>query len=388
MTIKSYVQKEKNYLIELRRYFHAHPEVSLKEYETANKIEAELDKLAIPHQRIGDTGVYAWIDGDREGSVIALRADIDALNMQDLKDVEYRSQNDGVCHACGHDAHAATLLTAAKILASKKSEFHGRVKLCFQQAEEIGQGGRLFVQAGVLKDCERVFGAHVSSRINAGNVSITAGPNNASCDYFKIEITGKGAHVSRPDLGVDALYIASQVVTSLQSIVARTQNPLDPVVVGVGKLYAGTQYNIIAEHAVLEGTTRTFTNETRTKVNGFVEKIANEIAGIYGAEVKVTFEKFAAPLINDAQACEEVKSIAETILDKECIITNLEKAMGADDFADFLQEVKGMYAFIGTNNKVNENTAQAHHHGLFDIDEESLLISCNLYVDYALKILK
>ncbi len=389
MTVKPYVLAEKAYLTDLRRHFHAHPEVSLQEYETCKKIEGELDSMGIPHKRIGETGVYGWIDGKKagDGVTVALRADIDALAMEDLKEVPYHSQNAGVCHACGHDAHTATLLTAAKILKAKENEFSGQVRLFFQQAEEIGQGARQFVQAGLLDGVTRVFGAHVTSHLDSGKISLTAGPQNASCDYFKIQIHGKGAHVSTPQLGVDALYIASQIVVQLQTIVSRNTDPLETVVVGVGKLQAGTQYNIIAEHAVLEGTTRSFLPEVRKFTNDRVVRIAKETAALYGAEAEVEFLDFAAPLVNDAKAVEEVTAVTAEFLPREDIISDFQKALGADDFADYLAVTRGMYAFVGTRNSKDPHTAVAHHHGLFDVDEEALLISCNVYVDYALWVL-
>lgn len=389
MTVKPYVLAEKAYLTDLRRHFHAHPEVSLQECETCKKIEGELDSMGIPHKRIGETGVYGWIDGKKagDGVTVALRADIDALAMEDLKEVPYHSQNAGVCHACGHDAHTATLLTAAKILKAKENEFSGQVRLFFQQAEEIGQGARQFVQAGLLDGVTRVFGAHVTSHLDSGKISLTAGPQNASCDYFKIQIHGKGAHVSTPQLGVDALYIASQIVVQLQTIVSRNTDPLETVVVGVGKLQAGTQYNIVAEHAVLEGTTRSFLPEVRKFTNDRVVRIAKETAALYGAEAEVEFLDFAAPLVNDAKAVEEVTAVTAEFLPREDIISDFQKALGADDFADYLAVTRGMYAFVGTRNSKDPHTAVAHHHGLFDVDEEALLISCNVYVDYALWVL-
>ncbi len=389
MIVKPYVLAEKAYLTDLRRHFHAHPEVSLQEYETCKKIEGELDSMGIPHKRIGETGVYGWIDGKKagDGVTVALRADIDALAMEDLKEVPYHSQNAGVCHACGHDAHIATLLTAAKILKAKENEFSGQVRLFFQQAEEIGQGARQFVQAGLLDGVTRVFGAHVTSHLDSGKISLTAGPQNASCDYFKIQIHGKGAHVSTPQLGVDALYIASQIVVQLQTIVSRNTDPLETVVVGVGKLQAGTQYNIVAEHAVLEGTTRSFLPEVRKFTNDRVVRIAKETAALYGAEAEVEFLDFAAPLVNDAKAVEEVTAVTAEFLPREDIISDFQKALGADDFADYLAVTRGMYAFVGTRNSKDPHTAVAHHHGLFDVDEEALLISCNVYVDYALWVL-
>lgn len=390
MAIQDYVLAEKEYISHIRRHFHAHPEVSLKEFETCKRIEQELDTMEIPHQKVGETGVYAWIDGKKEGTktVVALRADMDALAMEDLKDVPYHSQNAGVCHACGHDAHTATLLAAAKILKKKENEFSGQVRLFFQQAEEIGQGARLFVKEGLLEGVNRVFGAHVSSRIDSGKISLTSGPQNASCDYFKIKVKGKGAHVSTPHLGVDALYIAAQIVVALQSIVARNTAPLETVVVGIGVLRAGTQYNIVAENAEIEGTTRSFDPQIRKDTNDRVTQIAKQVAQMYGAEAEVEFRDYAAPLVNDAQAVAEVTAVTENICGKENILSDYPKALGADDFADYLAVTKGMYAFVGTRTVANENTARAHHHGLFDIDEEALLLSCNVYVDYALWVLQ
>lgn len=394
MALKEYVLEQKEYLTNMRQYFHAHPEVSLQEYHTCEKIEEELNLAGIPHRRVGETGVYAWIDGKKETAdqkkasrIAALRADIDALAMEDLKTVSYRSSNPGVCHACGHDAHAATLLTAARILKSKEQEFSGQIRLFFQQAEEIGAGARLFVQDGLLEGVSRVFGAHVSSRLKSGKIALTAGPQNASCDYFKIKVTGRGAHVSTPHLGVDAAYVASQIVVNLQSIAARSTNPLDTIVVGVGVVRAGTQYNIVAEHAELEGTTRTFLPEVREFTNRRVREIAEQTAHMYGAEAEVEFKDFAAPLINDPQAVKEVTAVTEQLIDREQIVGDFEKALGADDFADYLAVTKGMYAFVGTHSEKKPGSGVAHHHGLFDVDEEALLLSCNVYVDYALWVL-
>lgn len=387
--VKDYVQNEKEHLIALRRWFHRHPEKSLCEFETAKKIEAELDAYGIAHERVGETGVYAYIKGELgDKPIIALRADIDALEMQDLKDVPYKSKYDGYAHACGHDAHTAVLLCAAKILQAKKAEFSGEIRLFFQQAEEIGQGGQQFVNAGLMKDVKRVFGAHMCSSLDSGDISLTPGPMNASCDYFKIEVTGRGAHVSTPQLGVDAVYIASQIIVNLQSIVARATDPINTVVVGCGVLQAGTQYNIIAEHALIEGTTRTFDANTRTKTNERVKTIAESIAKMHQGEAKVTFKAYASPLINDETAAKEAYEVAKDIIGEDHIITSQQKMLGADDFADFLEQAPGVYAFIGTRNENNPNTAVAHHHGLFDIDEDAMLASCNLYVDYALAILK
>lgn len=385
MSIKDYVLKEKDYIISLRREFHKYPEASLKEYKTAKRIEEELDKLEIPHKRVGETGVLGVIKGGNSSNkIIAIRADIDALKVPDDKEVEYKSQNQGFHHACGHDAHTASLLGTAKILKEREEELNGEVRLFFQQAEEIGQGAKIFIKEVALDGVEEILGAHVSSHLDVGKVSVTSGPISASCDYFKITVKGKGGHVSVPHLSIDALYIASQIVINLQSIVSRQTDPIDTVVVGVGLISGGTIYNAVAEEVVLEGTTRTFSFETREKTNKNVEKIAKSIGEIYGAEVSVEFKDYASALINDEKVSEEVAYIANDIVGEENVITNSQKRLGADDFAEFLIEVPGTYINVGTKNSCNSNTSSEHHNHLFDIDEEGLLITTNIEVEYAL----
>lgn len=385
MNIKDYVIKERDYIYSLRRYFHKYPEESLKEYKTAKKIEEELDKLNIPHKRVGETGVLGIIKGKKTSNkVLAIRADIDALKIPDLKEEEYKSENDGYNHACGHDGHTASLLGTAKILKEREEELAGEVRLFFQQAEEIGQGARVFIKEGCLDGVEEIIGAHVSSGIDLGKVSVTSGPSFASCDYFKITVKGKGGHVSAPHLSIDALYIASQIVVNLQSIVSRQTDPIDTVVVGVGLIKGGTTYNTVAGEIVLEGTTRAFTFESREKTNKSVEKIAKSIGESYGAEVIVEFRDYASPLVNDEGVSAEVAIIAKDIVGEDNVITNHPKKLGADDFAEFLVEVPGTYIQVGTRNKTNSNTSVAHHNDLFDIDEEGLLIITNIETEYIL----
>ena len=383
MSLLQDVLDRKDYCIELRRWFHQNPEPSLEEYETANRIESELDKLGITHTRVGDTGVYATIKGLKgEGKVLIIRADIDALRIQDLKTCDYASKKDGLMHACGHDAHTASLLTLASILKEKENEFAGEIRLFFQQSEENGQGARQFVKAGLCKGADRVIGYHGNSTLEVGTVSCTPGPNNASCDFFRITVKGKSAHVSKPHQSIDALVIASQIVVNLQSIVARNTDPLDTVVVGIGVLKAGTTYNIVAEDAILEGTTRTFNAESREKTNGLVTSIAKDIAKAYGGSAEVHFESFANPLINNDEVTEEMALCAEKIVGKENVIRNQVKRLDADDMADFLQEVPGTYVFVGTKNNSNPDTASAHHNGHYDLDENSMLIAASCLLQY------
>lgn len=387
MNISQLVKNEEKYIVELRRYFHANPEPSLKEYNTANRIENELKALNIPYERVGETGVIAYIGDSKKGKTVALRADIDALEIEEVNEVEYASVNKGLMHACGHDAHIASLLGAAKVLKSKEDEINGSIKLIFQQAEEIGQGARQFVSKGHLKDVDNVFGIHVSSDLDTGKISVTPGPIAASCDYFKIKITGKSSHVSKPHTGVDALYIASQVVVNLQSIVSRETDPTDTVVVGIGVLNSGTRYNIVAKDAVLEGTYRTFSRETRSKTRDSIERIVKSIADAHGGKAEIEFRSYASPVINDEDSSLFAAEVAKEIVDEDNVITNQEKSLGADDFAEFQAEVPGVYAYVGTRNPLDKGTQYPHHNERFNIDEKSLLVATELYIQYALKYL-
>lgn len=425
--MKPYIEKRREELVSLRRHFHMYPEVSMQEFQTAERIEEELDKLQIPHRRVGETGVMGilgretlsqgtpgreshskgtlsqgnpshGISGEnipkentlsREGEggcTVVLRADIDALRIQDTKRVSYASRHEGVMHACGHDAHTAALLGAAAALKEEESRLNGTVRLFFQQGEEYGQGARIFIREGLLQRADRVFGIHVASNIPVGCVGLSAGPVNASVDHFTIRVTGKCAHVSTPHLGVDALYTAAQIVNALQAIVSRQTNPTDTVVVGIGVLQAGDAYNIVAGSAQIEGTTRCFTQEIREITNRRVREIAEAVGKANGAEISVEFENFGPPLVNDRAVCDEVREVAAGIVGEEHVVPR-ELSLAGDDFAEYLLHVPGAYAFVGTGNPANPDTTAAQHAHNYDIDEEGILIAANLYTDYAMKML-
>lgn len=389
MSIPDYVKEQQEYLVSLRRYFHRYPELSLEEFNTASKIEEELDKMEIEHKRIEETGVVAVIENivNKEGAqTIVLRADIDALPINEENNVIYKSKNKGIMHACGHDAHAACLLGAAKILKKNISQINGKIIFIFQMAEEIGSGAKKFINAGYLDNVDRILGIHMASYLPVGKIGIKSGESNASCDYFKITVTGKSAHVSKPHLGIDALYIASEIVCSLQSIIARSMNPLESAVVGIGKMESGTNYNIIANKATLEGTTRCFNKKDREYINNKVISLSKKIAESYGASCEVEFIDYASPLINDSKVAKEVYDVASKIVSKDNIIQDVTKNLAADDFAEFLNKGKGLFAFIGSQG--GKETAYPHHHEKFDIDEEALLVGTSLYVDYTMEKLR
>lgn len=372
-------------VIALRRYFHQHPEPSLKEYETIKRIKEELDKLDIPYESVGETGAIGTIEGKKgPGKTILLRADIDALELEDAKDVPYKSKTEGLHHACGHDGHTSALLGAAKILKKHADKFSGTIKLAFQQAEEIGAGARQFVQGGFVEGVDQVFGLHLDSSVPVGKLVSVSGATNASCDIFKINVHGKSAHAARPDQGIDALLAASAITVELQSIVGREINPLDNVVVAVGVLNAGSRYNIVANHAYLEGTVRTFSHETRAFVLEAVERIARDVAKSHRATIEFENYDAAAPLINHEEPAQRAARIATDIVGEENVIKDLPKSLGADDFADFLAVAPGVYARVGTRNLDDEKTWFGHHHENFDIDERGLAHATELHVRYAL----
>lgn len=384
MTIQQEVAAREEELIALRRWFHTHPEASCEEYHTAERIERELDSVGIEHRRVGETGVYGVIYGGQPGGgVIALRADIDALKIQDEKTEPYRSQTDGVMHACGHDAHTASLVEAAKILQSRRGGFAGQVRLFFQQGEEVGYGARVFLNEGLLDGAGRVFGVHMASEVPVGVVGVKAGPNNASVDHFTIRIHGAAAHVSTPQRGVDALYIASQLVVALQAVVTRRISPIDTVIIGIGVLRAGDTYNSVAKEAVLEGTVRVFTPELRAFVHEQVSNMAVQTAALYGGTADSEWEDYTSPLSNDPAVCGEVSELVRAYWGDKALMTDRPLSLGGDDFAEYLLRVPGVYAYVGSGSEKNPNTTMPHHCGLFDIDERALGVAASLYAGYA-----
>lgn len=388
-TIRKAVEDDHAYVVGLRRHFHENPELSRHEDATNERIIEELTSLGLEVHRIPEHSLYADIEGELPGSdAIVLRADIDALPVEEADDRPYKSHVPGVMHACGHDAHIAGLIGAARVLVANRHLFGGTVRLVFQEGEEVGYGGRKVVDSGALDIASRTFGIHMASYIPVGSVGITEGPNNASVDYFKISIEGHGAHVSTPEAGIDALYIASQIVIAAQALVTRRINPTDSVLIGIGKLEAGTAYNVVAESATIEGTIRALLPETRQKVKRELEELVNHIATIYGGTGSIHYEDYTSPLINDATSAHEVQNTAFALLGEDKVITNRPASLQGDDMAELIIRVPGSYAFVGSANAERPNTQVSHHNGSFDIDEDALLVSTALYAQYAIDYLQ
>lgn len=386
--IQQAAKKEWEYTRQLRRHFHMYPEIAREEYRTADKIEEELDKLGLAHSRVTETGVYAELQGELPGDkTIVLRADIDALPVTEEHECPYQSRIPGKMHACGHDAHAASLLGAARILCAHRDLFGGTVRLTFQPGEEIGYGARFFVDGGYLDGADRTFGVHMASNVPAGKVVLMPGPNNASVDWFRITVHGKTAHVSTPEMGVDAVYIASQIVVAVQALITRRTNPMENVLIGIGKLEAGTAYNIVAPRAELEGTIRVLTPEMRRQTKARLEQLAKLTAEIYGGTAEVEWKDFTSPLINDEVSALEAQKTAAALFGSENVITRRTPALGGDDFAEYILKVPGVYAYVGSNNPEIPETTVAHHDSHFDIDEKALLVASSLYAAYAVDFL-
>ena len=388
MGIHPLIEQDREYITALRRWFHSHPELSMKEYNTAARIEEELSALGIPTRRVGETGVLGVLKGRKgPGRRVVLRADTDALPIQDEKAVLYASQCPGVMHACGHDAHTAALLGAARALKKLEDSFTGEVDLVFQPGEEYGAGAVLFVREGVLEGADRSFGVHMQSDLPVGQVAMNPGAENASVDHFTIRIHGRSAHVSTPELGADALYAAAQIVTALQGLVGRLKSPTDPALIGVGVLRSGEGYNIVAREAVIEGTVRCFSQETRTMINGKIADTARGVAALYNTTAEIETESFTRALINDARVYAETAPLVEKVVGRGNLVVK-ELSLGGDDMAEIMAVVPGVYAFVGSGSEAVPGSRLAHHTPGFDIDERCLTIAASLYVESALFWLK
>jgi amidohydrolase len=376
-------------LIEWRRHLHRYPELSFREYETATYVAgelAELDRIEI--ERPTDTSVVAHIRTGRPGPVVALRADMDALPIQERSGCPFESTRPGVMHACGHDGHTAMLLGAAHALVEMANLLPGgEVRFIFQHAEEKLPGGASeLVAAGVLEGVSQIYGCHLWTPLPVGQVAVTPGPFMAASDSFRVTIRGRGGHPASPHLGVDAIAVAAEVVTNLQHIVARRTDPLESVVVSIGSFHAGNAPNIIAEQAELTGTTRALTVQRRESLPALLEALSTGIATAHGATCEFKFEFGYAPLVNDAQCAALVRCAVEDRLGASAL-ADLEPVMGGDDFSAYLAVVPGCYALVGAGSE-EAGATYAHHDARFRIDERALAIGTRLLVAVTLRALQ
>ena len=386
-TIRNEAEAERDLTVALRRELHRFPELAREEFKTQQRIEKELDALGLEHWHTAGTGVMARIDGagkDGAGRKIVLRADIDALPVTELHECEYKSEIPGHMHACGHDGHTAALIAAARLLCRHREDFSGSILLAFQPGEEVGYGARVMAAEGQFNGCTRSFGLHMASELPVGKVVVMPGANNASVDWFRIRITGLGAHVSVPQRGVDAAYIAAQILIAAQSLITRMSSPIDNLLIGIGKVTAGTAYNVVADLAEMEGTIRSLDPDLRIATRSRLEKLSKDIAAFYGGSAEVDWADYTSVLVNDETACLGVQDTARALFGPENVITSRKASLGGDDMAEIINLVPGCYAYIGSCDPAVPETGLAHHHACFDIGEDALTVAASLYAAYAL----
>lgn len=367
-------------VIELRHDFHQHPEASMAEFRTTDRIAEELDKMGIPYRRFDPTGLIATIQGGQPGKTVALRADIDALSITETADVPFKSQNEGFMHACGHDTHAAMLLGAAMILNKIKDQLKGTVKLLFQPAEEVAAGAKLAIAQGALEGVDMIFGIHIAGQVPAGVVAICPGSSCSAADIFKIKIIGSAGHGAQPEATRDATVAAAALVMNLQTIVSRELPPTQPVVVTVGKLVSGSRFNIVSGEAYMEGTCRSFDPELHHKLPGIMERIAKETAATFRCEAEVEYHMMTEPLVNDPEALGLVKKATAKIVDKPEMLVISKPQMGAEDFAEYSVHTQAAFAMVGGGSKEPNHS----DHIVFDEDSfrTGVALHCQVAYDY------
>lgn len=379
-----------NYVVEKRRALHAIPELGTSLPETQAYVCAELDKLGISY-RLGteDSSIVALIEGGHPGKVVALRSDMDALPIKEDTGLPFASKHEGKMHACGHDAHMAMLLGAAKILSENKAHLCGTVKLLFQTAEELATGSRIMIKDGALHNPEvdAVFGMHIGSildpNIPAGTLVVTPGCSMASYDRFILRIKGKGCHGSSPEKGVDPVVIAANVILALENINSREVAATCPAVVTIGMINAGFAFNVIPGEVVIEGTTRALEEGVRQYLAKRIEEISDGVAKAYRGSCEMEMVWGAAPVVNDPEMAAFAAKSAAKVLGEENIVTSRPAPnMGGEDFAYFLVEKKGAYMFLSSSNPA-KGTNVPHHNAKFDVDEDVLSSGSKVFVSIA-----
>jgi amidohydrolase len=360
--------------IDIRRYLHAHPELSYKEFETSAFVQEKLKSLGIPYEIKATTGVVGLIKGKNPSKrIIALRADMDALPIKEENPIPYKSQNEGVMHACGHDAHTSILLGASKILQELKSEWEGTVKLIFQPGEERNPGGAsLLIKEGVLHDPQpqAIFGLHVHPGLEIGKFSFRGGPSMASADEIFITVRGKGGHAASPHLTTDTILVASHIVVALQQVISRNKNPFTPSVLTISSFQGGYTTNVIPSEVKLMGTFRTIDETWRFQAHKLIHRICNGVAQAMGAEIEVLVD-VGYPVVNNDEILYPIaRKKAEEFIGKENV-EETELRMGAEDFGYYTQEIPGCFYRLGVMN-VAKGITSGVHTPTFNIDESAI----------------
>ena len=371
-------------VVNIRRKIHQNPELGFEEFETAKIITNTLRELDYQvFENVAQTGVIACFKGRENIPAIAYRADIDALPIQEKNDLPYASQTPGKMHACGHDGHAAILLGVAKIFAEIKDKIQSQIVLIFQPAKRA-RGAKPIIESGVLKqfNINAIFGFHILSTLERGQISFKEGPVTASVDNFILDIKGKSAHGAKPENGVDAILAACQVVNNLQSIVSRTIAAKELAVLSVGKIEGGYRRNVIADNVRMEGTVRCVNPETRAMIKPRFVKIVNGITQAYGAEYELEYNYGYPPSVNNREMTDLVKKVSLEVVGQDNAICLSDPELWSEDFAYFLEEYPGSFFYLGGG--VKRQKIVHHHSPQFDFDESAMKIGIEIFVNLAL----
>ena len=384
MDIRALAEKYEGYIIEQRRWFHAHPELSWEEFGTTDHIQEELEKMGLEvHRFEGRPGCTAMIYGGKAvpgAKTVALRADIDALPVEEKTGLPFASENPGVMHACGHDNHMAMLLGAAKILCEVKDELEGNVKLLFQAAEETCFGAEYYVQQGVLDGVDAIYGQHIWAGLEAPYLNVQPGVRMASCDNFTITVEGSSTHGSTPHLGTDAIVAAASIIMNIQTIVSRNNDPLNALVVSIGEIHGGPRFNILANKVVMEGTCRTHSREMRGKIEPLLRRICEDTAAAFGAKAELKYDAFPSPVINDHDDLNQIAHDAAVKLYGEEGIKEMPRVMGSEDFAYFMDVVPGIFGFLGSRDAEHQ---ASNHNDCYDVPEDVLKRGAAMHAQFA-----
>lgn len=385
--INDLIEQVKEDVITWRRHLHKYPELSFQEEKTSQFVYEKLCSMGnLQVTRPTKTSVMARLVGSRPGKILALRADMDALSMQEENSFDFASQTPGIMHACGHDGHTAMLLGTAKILSQFQDKIQGEVRFLFQHAEELFPGGsRELIQAGVMAGVDRIVGLHLMNHISTGKIGIVYGPAMAASDTFDATIQGKGGHASQPHLTIDPVAIGAQVVTNLQHIVARSLDPMEKLVVSVTNFHGGTANNIIPDTVTLQGSVRSFAKDVRRQASEQIKRVFDGITAAHGANYIFDYHYGYDSVNNDATITGIVEETVVEIWGEQAVVA-MAPLMGGEDFAFYLNEAPGCFIFIGTGNP-EQGSQYPMHHPKFTVDEASLAIGVKLSVHTALKLL-
>ncbi len=383
MDMKTVAQKYSDYQVQMRRYFHQHPELSEKEFNTSKVIKEELDKIGVSWVHCGlQTGILATIKGEKPGKTILLRGDIDALSVTEDTGLPFTSENTGVMHACGHDCHISMMLTAAHILQDMRKDLCGTVKLAFQPAEEVATGAPSMIEQGALEGVDGCFAIHVWFDVDAGHVCCDAGPRMGGANKFTIDIKGRGGHAATPQECIDAAVVQAAVISNLQTLVSRNFSPMDPVVVTVGEVTAGERWNVVAENAHLAGTSRCFSKEINAQLPKLIDRVASETAAAFGAKATTKNIVLCPPVINDQHMAQVVQGAAREVIGSDAPVSE-PGTMGGEDFAFFMDKVPGAVALLGIRNP-KCGAIYPQHSCHYTVDESALLGGAMLYAKTAM----